>query len=523
VFVDGAEAHWGWVRPIPGNGRAGMPAVELTFASCDKSVTVYRSEKAQTFYCKPSRMIQMPRYSRFNLSRSLLALFFLVLLVPEAGRCSDTLTIEKGLEHALGEVLAHNDLADIDFLGNTLGIGFRVSKPVPLPYWFGKDDDLHVLVMVTGNPPSMFAAGLGYSNEFHSRDQLQLCFTPRIRPNIRQWATDWGHKVTESMFTEAAGSSESIQWGGSTTIKIDASYYTRGGYNVCLTQAKAREPYSTQVASELIPPISLVRQVGALIAAGDLRNYVRTAKILDTTLNIDPEAMRNGHWYYGSAILDSVIVGIDPSSFVYRIDEFGWVSPPAFFVVPAHLSNRTVDLNLGVDVYHVCVAPRDIEAELARRSINFTPESRDSDGAVYSVTDRNKITLRIRRFRKCVNEIDLSQITDVEHGFVIPIVFSVTQSVDVESGNLNEAAIARVEWIIARAKDVRLGGIDIDQFQSKDVSASEQSDAIRLAQLLNKAFLDRGVEQKRLKTQTGLHPEKPVPNTAYVTVDAYTQ
>jgi len=122
-----------------------------------------------------------------------------------------------------------------------------------------------------------------------------------------------------------------------------------------------------------------------------------------------------------------------------------------------------------------------------------------------------------------VNAIDLSQITDVEHSFVMPIVFSVPQSVDAESGNLNEAAIARVKWIIARAKSVQLGGIDIDQFQSKYVSASEQSDAIRLAQLLSKAFLDRGIRQERLKTQTGLHPEKPMTNGAYVTVDAYTQ
>jgi hypothetical protein len=144
-------------------------------------------------------------------------------------------------------------------------------------------------------------------------------------------------------------------------------------------------------------------------------------------------------------------------------------------------------------------------------------------GRAGTVTDRNKITLRIRRFRKCVNEIDLSQITGVEHSFVMPIVFSATQSVDAESGSLNEAAIARVEWIIARAKSVQLGGIDIDQFQGKYVSASAQSDAIRLAQLLSKAFLDRGIRQKLLKTQTGLHPEKPVTNGAYVTVDAYTQ
>ncbi len=469
----------------------------------------------------------MPSHCRFNLSRSLLALFVLVLLVPEAGRCSDTLTVEKGLEHALGEVLAHNDLADIDFIENTLGVGFRVSKPVPVPYWFGKDDELHVRVMVTSNPPSMLAEWLGYTTETDDskhQTEFQFHFIPRSRPDLRQWAADWNVKVTESMFTDAAGSAESIQWGGPTGINIQASYYTGGGYGITLTQRKnISEPFSSHVKMDLIPPISLERQVGALIAAGDLRNYGRTAKILDTTLHIDPEAIRNGRWYYGSAILDSVIVGIDPSSFVYRIDEFGWVSPPAFFVVPAHLSNRTVDLNLGVDVYHVCVAPRDIEAELKRRSIKFTPESRDSDDAVYSVTGRNKITLRIRRFRKCVNEIDLSQITDVEHSFVMPIVFSITQSVDGESGNLNEAAIARVEWIIARAKSVRLGGIDIDQFQSKDVSASEQSDAIRLAQLLSKAFLDRGVRQKRLKTQTGLHPEKPLTNGAYVTVDAYTQ
>jgi len=72
-----------------------------------------------------------------------------------------------------------------------------------------------------------------------------------------------------------------------------------------------------------------------------------------------------------------------------------------------------------------------------------------------------------------VNAIDLSQITDVEHSFVMPIVFSVAQSVDAESGNLNEAAIARVKWIIARAKKCSARSIDIDQFQSKYVSASE--------------------------------------------------
>jgi hypothetical protein len=100
--------------------------------------------------------------------------------------------------------------------------------------------------------------------------------------------------------------------------------------------------------------------------------------------------------------------------------------------------------------------------------------------------------------------------------------FYATQAVDADNGNLNEAAIERVEWVITHAKRVQLGGIDIDQFQSKYVSESEQRD-MRLAQLLSKAFFDRGIRLDHLKTQTGLHPEKPAMSGAYATVDAYTK
>ena len=94
---------------------------------------------------------------------------------------------------------------------------------------------------------------------------------------------DWDVKVTDSMLTDAAGLIERIQWGGPTGITLEVFYSTGGEYRVSLTQRKdGAEPYSSHVTMDLIPSISLVREIGALIAAGDLRNHARAAKVLHT-------------------------------------------------------------------------------------------------------------------------------------------------------------------------------------------------------------------------------------------------
>jgi hypothetical protein len=439
---------------------------------------------------------------------------------------SEQSTPALDLESALLEVLVHNDLADIDFLSKTLGIGFRVTAPVPAPYWFGTDDDRHVRVMATSNPPSMLAQGLSYTSEMNGRHEtpFELHFIPRDRPNITKWAADWKLRVTASMATEAAGSSEAIQFGGPAGIELSAFLSTSGWYDVTLRQVRApSEPFSSHIEMDLVPATTLVRQLGALIAEGDLRHYDQTAEILRTTLNVDPRSTRDGRWYYGNAQLDSVIAGIDPKTFSYRVDEFGWVRPPAFFVMPAHLSQRTVDLELTVDVYQVCLSPKDIEAELKRRSIHYTLESRDSDELAYTVIGKNKITLWAGRFRNCINQLKLSQITDVDHSYVTPILFSVSKSVDKSSEKLNDAAIKRVNWVVANAAAVPLGGIDIIQFQGRVASESQRTGAIRLAQLLRDAFDDRGIQSNLLKIETGLVSDKQATDGTYVTVDAYTK
>jgi hypothetical protein len=449
----------------------------------------------------------------------------LALLCPLAAWAATGPDTPAALNAALHDVLVHNDLSDVDALSRTLGLGLRLLKPAP--------HDPHVRDSIqaipTANPTSILASGLSYYADIPNKtgnSSITLSFQPRSCPDLRQLASDWHQPVTEGMLTDAAGMSESTQWNGQGGIGLNI-IYTSGGCTVSLSQPS---PKALPVTAAQIPrrmsTKTLLRQVVDLLAVGDLRAITRTARIFHTEFVTAPDEMRRGRFYKGYAMLAYVIPGVDPGLFYYSADDTGWVSPPAFFVTPRHLSERMASLRFKVDTEAACFSASDIERELARRSINYVteaPPALDTGYAdsIYSVTGENRLILTATSVGRCVDYVDFSQVTDIQHSVSTPIIFPVLTSYDAQSGTLSDAAIGKLDWLMARLKGVSLKSIEIQAFHSADSTDEEKRGGLQLAQLVKQSLLDKGVRPQHLQVAAA-QPRPPAfeeGGKIYVSVD----
>ena len=97
-----------------------------------------------------------------------------------------------------------------------------------------------------------------------------------------------------------------------------------------------------------------------------------------------------------------VIPGIDPAYYYYDADDAGWVSPPNFFRLPRHLSDRTVLLSLTVDTGRLCVSSSSVASELSRRAIDHSVQGTEANSVVYSVPGENLISIAADSVGACV-------------------------------------------------------------------------------------------------------------------------
>jgi hypothetical protein len=319
------------------------------------------------------------------------------------------------LETKLHEIFMHNDLADIDFLEKTLGISFRVTKPVNMPSYSTNDSGPHVQVTPQTVPPSIAVEGLRYSsNTDRSTGQttFEFRFTPHGPRDVALWSAHWKATIMRVEWTHGAGTSEETDWGGEHGIHMSVNFATGGGGDIELSQRKAMgEPFASHTDMDRISGKPLMREISALISEGDLRDFKRTARILQADINSRSQSGPYWQWY----MLETVIPGIDPADFTYGVNDTGLDSIPAPFVTPPHPSDRKAELQMTVDTYHVCITRKQVEAELRRRSINFVRNLPDAEEATYTVPGKNKMTLSAWTFRGCVRRLQLSQITDATH------------------------------------------------------------------------------------------------------------
>jgi TonB family protein len=320
----------------------------------------------------------------------------------------------SALEEQIHQILVHGDLADIDFLEDTLGLRFRVTRLAPSPYSYGEDHAPHVLVTPTAVPETMKITLLNYESQGGAHDQTRfgLSFIPVNCPDIAMWAARWKIPSTSSMDPHGYGSGTDLQWGGEHGIRVVISYSSGGGCRMFLWQDKeSGEPFSSHTDRDLISSVSLVRGIGAIVASGDIRNIVLAARALHSSFTT------TGPGQFGiNYELQSMIPGIDPVLFEYSINDTGQEPSPfgAFFSVPPIPANRSARLQLTVDIYHLCMRREQLPTELHRRGVRFRSSFKD-DFAIYVKQGRNQIRMQLNLFGGCVRGISISQVTDVKH------------------------------------------------------------------------------------------------------------
>ena len=322
-------------------------------------------------------------------------------------------------EEQIHKILIHGDLADIDFLEDTLGLRYRVTRPVPSPYAHGDDHGLHVLVTPTLVPKTLKIQGLNYgslTDAAGNRSALILEFIPIECPDIALWAARWKIPSTSGTDPHGNGHGTDFQWGGEHGIRVNIGYSTGGGCQMFLSQNKeSGEPFSSHTDSDLISPTPLVRSIGAMLASGDVRDVARTERVLHARFTTAGPGAFGVHYE-----LQNIIPGIDPISFEYSVNDTGKEPSPfgAISYVPPVPANRSARLWLTVDVYHLCVRREQLPTELHRRGIRFRRSSSDGDD-IYVMQGQNEIRMQIRLFSGCVRGIGISQITDVKHALKI--------------------------------------------------------------------------------------------------------
>jgi hypothetical protein len=320
-------------------------------------------------------------------------------------------------EEQIQKILIHGDLADIDFLEETLGLRFRVTRPVPSPYSYGDDHGLHVLVTPTLVPKALKIQGLEYRSQVDAAKNTSvftLEFIPVECPDIALWAARSKIPSTSSTDPHGIGYGTDFQWGGEHGIRVNAIHWTGGGCQMSVSQKKELgEPFSSHADSDLISPTSLVRGIGSMIASGDIRNVARAERALHASFTT------SGPGQFGFGLryeLQNVIPGVDSGYFEYSVNETGKEPSPyeAFFYVPPIPANRTAKFRLTVDVYHLCIRRAQLASELHRRRVHYRRLVKDGEDT-YVIRRRNEIRVRSGIFGGCIRDIDISQITSVDH------------------------------------------------------------------------------------------------------------
>jgi hypothetical protein len=315
-------------------------------------------------------------------------------------------------EEQIHAILIHGDLADIDFLEETLGLRFRVTRPVPSPYSSGDDHALHVLVTPTTVPKTVKVTGLGFESQAgaHDRRIFRLAFIPVQCPDIAMWAARWKIPSSSSQDPHGIASFTAIQWSKDHGIKVSA-VYQHGGCQMSLSQSRGSgEPYSSHTDGGLISATPLLRGIGFIVASGDIRDVARAERALYARFTT------SGPGAFGvNYELQNIIAGVDPVSFEYSVNDTGMEPSPfgAFIAQPPMPADRTARFRLVIDTYHLCMRRAQLPSELHRRGVRFRRQSKDGDD-IYLIRAKNQIRVRSSMFNGCIRDVDIAQVTDVK-------------------------------------------------------------------------------------------------------------
>jgi hypothetical protein len=416
---------------------------------------------------------------------------WLLPFVPLAlGQSHAELTSADDLKVALHDVLTRNDLFDVLFLSDRLGLGLRISHPETLDR-----DQTRYRGTATTNPPALYGV-IRYEVDVDRTRQTsaaRLSFASRSCAPLRQWGAEWHIQTSSGVATDGGPFYEHLEWPTSDGITLVRTAQG-SGCNIEMLQT-LRRVVSVPVSPELPRAAGggLATQIASLLLS-DLRDYAQVGRILNTEFIVGPGSERNGLLYRGSPFPGRVISGFGP--YVdYSGNDSGWYEPPGFFARPLHIADRSVTLNLTADSEVVCLSQPQLAAELKQRGDSIH-EQRSQSGvhSVYSVRSANRVSVSVTFKDGCATAVYFSQVTDIAHSLGDPIRFAPDDSLERAQGGLTDEAQRRINLLARRLRSVSLGGIEVEEMQGKQPGAPMRKDLGRLKLLINEALKRQGVD-----------------------------
>jgi hypothetical protein len=166
-------------------------------------------------------------------------------------------------------------------------------------------------------------------------------------------------------------------------------------------------------------------------------------------LRADPGSVRDHLLYHGHIELGEVVPGLNPAGFEYFGNDSGWEYRPSFVYQPQHLAERTITLELEIDIEARCISTRDIEQEINRQHLErFITQP----GGGYDIEGNHRISFGFQTVNGCVARLGYRQITDAAEHISVPVVFFTSDSLRTQDNELTDRALRKLDLLTRRVK-----------------------------------------------------------------------
>jgi hypothetical protein len=325
---------------------------------------------------------------------------------------------DQKIQAAFHDVLAHGDLSDIDFVAKALGLELEIAdwqKPSN-----AQTESIETHVIATRAPPYMRPYGVFYYLTTNAKDgttRIHLSFETISCPDLVPWGKEWGEEVQSSQGLSSDDGptfwNESIAWQqepegivlarsvGDSSCGFELMQNRRVAISV--SHPPARTPG---------PGTVLLEQVIDVLVAGDLRDYLTTARVFHTGMSSNGK-LRGHRLYSGSATPERIIPGTDSRWFMYYVNDTGWVDIGAPVFIHRR-GPRFARLWIYVDTAANCISPEMLEARMRQRHIRFSKKSPpDSDAYLQINQGGNDFSMSYPLQGSCIEAFMLEQGTNV--------------------------------------------------------------------------------------------------------------
>jgi hypothetical protein len=338
-------------------------------------------------------------------------------LTPGQSPVTETWSTQR-IEAAFHDVLAHGDLSDVDFLSRTLGIELEVIRPEEqaFPMLLG-GQSIQARATATKTPSYIAPYNTNYLIAKNAKDgTTHIMFFLEVPscPDLVPWGKDWNQKVEESNGVSTDdGPTFTNQW----ILWLQNPQGVTLGRMQSDTCGFTLDQKTTAAVSIPKPAVSmpgpgtaLVEQIVRLIVAGDLRDYLKTARIFHIRMSTKGQ-LRRHQLYEGNVDPAEIIPGTTSGLFMYFVNDAGRIFEP--FTGSHGGGPRTVRFWLSIDTRANCISLDRLKSEMHLQHVRFREESgKDFGPYLRTVRKGNSFALGYEMDGPCISMFKLEQQTN---------------------------------------------------------------------------------------------------------------